>query len=111
MSTAEIRSLLRTSVSQNEHNPSRDGNNEDTPEKILLDEAEQVFSKLIDNITGKCVNEISNDTKSISQTEQVSSLQYDTSQEKTTIQVIIFAKSRFQQARYQVILQREYVRV
>lgn len=80
MSTAEIQSLLRISIGQNDYNPGQDGNNEDTPGKILLDEAEQVFSKLIDGITGKCIDEITTDTKSISQTEQVSGLQYDVTQ-------------------------------
>ena len=79
MSTAEIQSLLRISIGQNDYNPGQDGN---APEKILLDEAEQVFSKLIDDITGKCANEISNDAKSVSQTEQVSGLQCDMSQEE-----------------------------
>lgn len=81
MSTTKIQSMLRTSIGQNEHNPSQVGYNENTPEKILLDEAEQVFSKFIDNITGNCINEIMTDTKLISQTEQVSGLQYNTSQE------------------------------
>lgn len=82
MSTADLQSLLRTSIVQNEHDPNQNGQNEDDPWKILLDEAEQVFSKLIDNITGKCANEISNDAKSVSQTEQVSGLQCDMSQEE-----------------------------
>jgi hypothetical protein len=60
--------MLRTSISRNDHNPSQDGNNEDTPEKILLDEAEQIYSKLLGNITGKHIAEITTDTKSISQT-------------------------------------------
>jgi hypothetical protein len=81
MSTAEIQSLLRTSIGQNDHNPSQDGNNENTPEKILLDEAEQVFNRFIDNITGKSIK-ITNDTKSISQTEKVTGLRYDMSQEE-----------------------------
>ena len=69
--------MLSTSMSQNEHDPNQDGSNE-----ILLDEAEEIYSKLIDIIIGNCVNEIPNDTKPISQTEQVSGLQYDTSQEE-----------------------------
>ncbi len=82
MSTAEIQSMLRTSIGRNDHNSSQDGNNQDTPEKILLDEAEQVFNKLIDNITGKCIDEITTDTNPISQMEQVSGFQYDTSQDE-----------------------------
>jgi len=79
MSTTDIQSLLRTSIVQNEHDPNQNGQNKDDPWKMLLEEAEQVFSKLIDDITGKCVNEISNDAKSISQTKQVSGLQYNMS--------------------------------
>lgn len=79
MSTAEIESMLRTSIGHKDHNPSQDEKNEDTPEKILLEEAEQVFSKLIEKITGKCVNEIPKYIESVSQTEQVSGLQYDSS--------------------------------
>jgi len=58
MSTAEIQSLLSTSIGQNDHNPSQDGQDETAPEKIILDEAEQIYNKLIDDITGKYVNEI-----------------------------------------------------
>jgi hypothetical protein len=74
--------LLRTSIVQNEHDPNQNGQNEDDPWKILLDEAEQVFSNLINNTTSKCVNGIPNDNESISQTEQVSGLQYDVTQEE-----------------------------
>jgi hypothetical protein len=84
MSTAEIQSLSSTSIGQNDHNPSQDGQDETAPEKIILDEAEQIYNKFIDDITGKYVNEIthSTDTKSISQTEQAYDLQYDVSQEE-----------------------------
>ena len=82
MSTTDIHSLLRTSIVQNEHNPNQHGQDEAAPEKILLDEAEQVFSKLIDDVTGKYIDEITAGTKSIFQTEQVSGLQYDMSQKE-----------------------------
>jgi hypothetical protein len=72
MSNAEIQSMLRTSIDRNDHNTSQDGNKEDTPEMILLEQAEQVFSKLIDNFTVKYINEIPNDARSISQMGQVS---------------------------------------
>jgi hypothetical protein len=66
MSTAEIQSMLSTSIGRNEYNPNQDGNNEDNQEKILLDEAVKVFDRIVDNITGKSIEEIATDTKSIS---------------------------------------------
>jgi hypothetical protein len=67
MSSETLRLSLLTSIGQNEQDVSECGYNEDALEKILLDEAEQIYSKLIDNIAGKCINEIPNDTKLSSQ--------------------------------------------
>ena len=61
-------------VDQNEPDPNQYGQDEAPPEKILLDEAEQIYSKFVDDIAGKCVSEMPNNTKSISQMEQVSDL-------------------------------------
>jgi len=60
MSTTEIQSLLESSIGQNEYNSNQYRDNDDVPEKILLDEAEQIYSKLIDNIASKCINEVVN---------------------------------------------------
>ncbi|MFY9965274.1 MAG: hypothetical protein WBL44_10625 [Nitrososphaeraceae archaeon] len=65
--TLRLLLLLQTSISQNEFSTSQYGYNEATLEKILLDEAEQIYSKLIDNISNRCINEITNDAKSFSQ--------------------------------------------
>lgn len=73
MSTSEIQSLLDTSIGQNEHNSNQYRDNDDAPEKILLDESEQIYSKLIDNIASKCINEMVNYIES--------NVQYDMPQE------------------------------
>ena len=75
LSTAEIQSLLETSISQNEYSTSQYGYNEDALEKILLDEAEEIYSKLVDNISNRCINELTNDTKSSSQILPVPDIQ------------------------------------
>jgi uncharacterized FlaG/YvyC family protein len=39
---------------------------ENENEKLLLDEAEQVYNKIVDAITNSCINEMPNDTGIIS---------------------------------------------
>ncbi len=50
--------LLQSSIN---HNTSQNRYSENENVKILLDEAEQSYSKIIDTITNNCINEMYND--------------------------------------------------
>lgn len=65
MSTADIQSLLRTSISQNENNSNQHNQNEDVPDKILLDEAEQILNRIVETLVNRYINEITNDTSQL----------------------------------------------
>jgi hypothetical protein len=67
---SEVRSLSQSSISQNEQS-SHYEYNEDPVEKLLLDEAEQLYNKIVEAYANKCINEITNDTESSSQTSQI----------------------------------------
>ena len=55
--------LSESSFSQN---PSRYGYSENEDEKLLLDVAEQAYNSIIDAIANHCINEVPNDTESLS---------------------------------------------
>src|ERR671918_601767 len=55
--------LSQSHVSQN---PSRYGYSENEDEQLLLDEAEQAYNSMIDAIANWCINEVPNDTESLS---------------------------------------------
>ena len=59
------------SISQN---ASMHGYNEYEDEKRLLDEAEQSYSRIVDAITNNCINEMPNNTESLSPISQVPDL-------------------------------------
>jgi predicted transcriptional regulator len=84
MSTETLRLSLHTSIGQNEQDLGKCGYNDDAPEKILLDEAEQIYSKLINNFINWCINEITNDTKSSSQILQITDTQEGLSTDKVS---------------------------
>jgi hypothetical protein len=63
--------LSKSSISQN---ASMYGYNEDEDEKCLLDEAEQSYNKIVDAITNSCINEVPNDTESLSSVVQAPDL-------------------------------------
>lgn len=50
------------------HEPYRYTDEEDAIAKLLLDEAEQLFNRLVDAVTNRCINWIPNDKESPSQT-------------------------------------------
>jgi hypothetical protein len=56
--------LSQSSVGQN---VSQYRNSEDENERLLLEEAEQSYNRIVDGITNRCINEIPNDTESSSQ--------------------------------------------
>jgi hypothetical protein len=56
--------LSQSHVSQN---PSRYGYGENEDEKLLLEDAEQVYNSMIDAIANRCINEVPNDCESPSQ--------------------------------------------
>jgi hypothetical protein len=55
--------LSQSRVSQNQ---SRYGYSENEDEKLLLDDAEQAYNSMIDAIANRCINEVPNDTESLS---------------------------------------------
>jgi hypothetical protein len=55
----------------NNHNPNQYRNNEDENEKLLLDEAEQSFNRIVNTITNKCINKMPGDIKSLSQISDI----------------------------------------
>jgi hypothetical protein len=55
--------LSQSRVSQNQ---SRYGYSENEDEKLLLDDAEQAYNSMIDAIANRCINEVVNDTESLS---------------------------------------------
>src|SRR5919106_594150 len=55
--------LSQSRVSQNQ---SRNGYGENEDEKLLLDEAERAYNSMMDAITSRCINEVPNDTESLS---------------------------------------------
>jgi len=54
--------LLQSSINQNTSQYRYSEN-----EKLLLDEAEQVYNKIVDAITNSCINKMPNDTGIISE--------------------------------------------
>jgi hypothetical protein len=64
--------LSESSISQN---ASMYGYNEDEDEKWLLDEAELSYNRIVDTITNSCINEVPNDTESLSPVVQAPDLQ------------------------------------
>ena len=72
-STSSVEQILSQShVSQN---PSRYGYSEKEDEKLLLDVAEQAYNSIIDAIANHCINEVPNDTKSLSPVLQLPIIQ------------------------------------
>jgi hypothetical protein len=65
------RSFLQSGNSREEQNPNQNVNNEDTCEKLLLDQAELIYNQMLEDIGNTCINQITNDTES----SQPSSLQ------------------------------------
>jgi len=55
--------LSQSRVSQNQ---SRNGYGENEDEKLLLDEAEQAYNSMMHAIASRCINEVLNDTESLS---------------------------------------------
>ena len=55
--------LSQSRVSQN---PRRHGYSENEDEKLLLDDAEQAYNSMMDAIVNHCINEVPNDTESLS---------------------------------------------
>src|ERR671918_1610356 len=64
--------LSESSFSQN---PSRYSIGEKEDEKLLLDEAEQAYNSMIDAIANRCINEVPNDTESLSPVLQLPIIQ------------------------------------
>jgi DNA polymerase III delta prime subunit len=64
--------LLQSSIN---HNTSQNRYSENENVKLLLDEAEQSYNKIIDAITNNCINEIPKDTESLLQILQVPDVQ------------------------------------
>ena len=64
--------LSQSHVSQN---PSRYGYGENEDEKLLLEDAEQVYNSMIDAIANRCINEVPNDTESLSPVLQLPIIQ------------------------------------
>lgn len=54
--------LSQLSINQNEQHPNQFGYGE--YEKLLLDEAEQFYNRIVDAFASKCFNELPNDTES-----------------------------------------------
>lgn len=63
--------LLQCLISQNEQHPNQFGYNEDSLERLLLDEAEQSYNRFAEVLTGKCMNDITNDTESLTLMSQL----------------------------------------
>ncbi|MGH9974951.1 MAG: hypothetical protein ACRD8Z_03825, partial [Nitrososphaeraceae archaeon] len=55
--------LSQSHVSQN---PSRNRYGENEDERLLLDDAEQAYNSMMDVIVNRCINEVPNDTTSLS---------------------------------------------
>jgi hypothetical protein len=66
--------ILHSSINQNEQYLNYLGNNEDSLEKLVLDEAEQLFNRIVIALTSKCMNEIDVDAKSIAHVSQLSNM-------------------------------------
>src|ERR671919_2174818 len=64
--------LSESSFSQN---PSRYSIGENEDEKLLLDEAEQAYNSMIDAIANRCINEVPNNTESLSPVLQLPIIQ------------------------------------
>ena len=64
--------LSQSHVSQN---PNKYGYSENEDEKLLLDNAEQAYNSMIDAIANHCINEVPNDTKSLSPVLQLPIIQ------------------------------------
>ncbi|HYZ58820.1 MAG TPA: hypothetical protein VE544_04110, partial [Nitrososphaeraceae archaeon] len=64
--------LSQSHVSQN---PSRYGYSENEDEKLLLDDAEQAYNSMMDAIANRCINEVPNDTESLSPVLQLPIIQ------------------------------------
>jgi DNA-binding CsgD family transcriptional regulator len=64
--------LTQSRVSQNQ---SRYGYSENEDEELLLDDAEQAYNSMIDAIANRCINEVPNDTKSLSPVLQLPIIQ------------------------------------
>jgi hypothetical protein len=67
-----------SSIGQNEPNLNQIGYNEDSLERLLLDEAEaeQLYNRIMEDFTDKCINVMLNDIESFSKTRQISDIQY-----------------------------------
>jgi predicted transcriptional regulator len=66
--TLSVEQLLsQSSINQNEEYPNQFGYNEDSLEKLLLDEAEPFYNRIVEAFAGKCINEITTDIKTSSQ--------------------------------------------
>ena len=64
--------LSQSRVSQNQ---SRNGFGESEDEKLPLDDAEQAYNSMIDAIANRCINEVPNDTESLSPVLQLPIIQ------------------------------------
>src|ERR687891_746930 len=64
--------LSQSHVSQNQ---SRNGFGENEDEKLLLDDAEQAYNSMMDAIANRCINEVPNDTESLSPVLQLPIIQ------------------------------------
>src|ERR687892_800735 len=64
--------LSQSRVSQNQ---SKYGYSENEDEKLLLDESEQAYNSVMDAIANRCINEVPNDTKSLSPVLQLPIIQ------------------------------------
>src|SRR5918994_1420074 len=64
--------LTQSRVSQNQ---SRYGYSENEDEELLLDDAEQAYNSMMDAITNRCINEVPNDTESLSPVLQLPIIQ------------------------------------
>ena len=61
------RLLSQSSISQNQPDPIQFGYNNDFLEKLILDEAEQLYNKFAEALTSKSMNQIKNDSDHMSQ--------------------------------------------
>ena len=67
--------LTELSISQNEQHPNSFGYNKDSLEKLLLDEAEPFYIRIVEAFVGKCISEITIDSKPSSDVLPTSDIQ------------------------------------
>jgi hypothetical protein len=74
--------MSHSSISQNEQHTNQFGYNDNSLEKLVLDEAEQSYNRIVEALTNNCVEEMPDDTKSSDEIFQVPDMQHEASHEE-----------------------------